>query len=86
MVGTLLSTSSRDEHLSLRDVQVTLGHAHLSTSEIYLVEDTDQVLSRIRRHHADRQHRAGQLPAPPPPAAGYDPADLAVLFSGKPAR
>jgi integrase/recombinase XerD len=71
---------ARDEHLTLRDVQVTLGHAHLSTSEIYLVEGTDQVLSRIHQHHIDRQRKAGPLSGPPLPAAGYNPADLEILF------
>ncbi|MEU6731531.1 site-specific integrase [Nonomuraea wenchangensis] len=70
----------RDGNLSLRDVQVILGHAHLSTSEVYLVEDDDVVIDRVRRHHADRQERADHRPGPPPAALGYDPADLEVLF------
>ncbi|MGI5290426.1 hypothetical protein ACQEVF_44815 [Nonomuraea polychroma] len=45
----------------LRDVQVMLGHAHLSTTEIYLVEDDEVVIDRVRRHHIDRQETANRL-------------------------
>ena len=73
----------RDENLSLRDVQVILGHSSLTTTQIYLEEDSDQVVMRVRDHHA-RKAEAARLPAPPV-AAGYDAADLAVLFgTGEP--
>jgi integrase len=71
---------SRDERLSMRDVQTVLGHAHLSTTaDVYLVEDDAQVLGRVHRHLAER---AQQLRAAEPPAvgAGYDAADLSILF------
>ncbi|MET9019226.1 site-specific integrase [Actinopolymorpha sp. NPDC004070] len=70
---------SRDENLSMRDVQTILGHAHLSTTaDVYLVEDDAQVVARVHRHLAARQERAE---TPPPTAGvGYDEADLAVLF------
>ncbi|WP_284740433.1 tyrosine-type recombinase/integrase [Amycolatopsis sp. RTGN1] len=75
---------SRDESLSLRDVQVILGHAHLSTTaDVYLVEEEAEVVRRVHQHfsrHADQQRQ----PAPVA-AAGYDDHDLAVLF-GKAAR
>lgn len=72
---------SRDEHLSIRDVQTILGHVHLSTTaSVYLVEDQDQVIRRVQRHLADREH------APTAPAArvadGYDATDLTILFGG----
>lgn len=70
---------SRDDTLSGRDVQTILGHAHLSTtSDIYLVEDEAQVIRRVHQHLAEREHRAQQ--PPPPVAAGYDSADLTILF------
>ena len=70
---------SRDEQLSMRDVQTILGHAHLATTaEVYLVEDDAAVLSRVHAHLIDR-HKQAEL-APPPLAAGYSSADLTVLF------
>jgi integrase/recombinase XerD len=72
---------SRDEALSMRDVQTILGHAHLSTTaDVYLVEDEAQVIRRVQQHLAKREQRAQQPPHPV--AVGYDDADLAVLFGG----
>lgn len=72
---------SRDENLSLKDVQVILGHAHLSTTaDVYTVEDEAQVVRRVQQHLADREQRVQQ--PPPPIADGYDTGDLAVLFGG----
>jgi integrase len=72
---------ARDEHLSLRDVQVILGHAHLSTTAgVYLAEDEQNVIHRVSQHLTARGQRQPLLL--PPVAAGYDPADLAVLLGG----
>jgi hypothetical protein len=73
---------ARDPQLSLADVQWVLGHAHLSTTEIYLTPTKDQVIEGVLAHHA-RRLRA-EPPAPPPPAPGYDPRTLAVLFGRTP--
>lgn len=74
---------SRDEALSMRDVQTILGHAHLSTTaDVYLVEDEDQVIRRVQQHLVEREQRAQQ--SPPPVAVGYDSNDLSVLFGGNP--
>ncbi len=69
----------RDARLSLRDVQTILGHAHLSTTETYLVEDDLEVIRRVRDHLASRDEQ------PAPSATGgatapYRAEDLAVLF------
>ncbi|WP_370964912.1 tyrosine-type recombinase/integrase [Amycolatopsis sp. cg9] len=75
---------SRDESLSMRDVQIILGHAHLSTTaDIYLVEDEAEIVQRVHEHFA-RRSKQPHHPAPPA-AAGYDEHDLAVLF-GRTAR
>jgi integrase/recombinase XerD len=72
---------SRDEALSMRDVQTILGHAHLSTTaDVYLVEDEAKVVRRVQQHLAEHERRV-QQPAPAP-AVGYDDADLSVLFGG----
>lgn len=67
----------RDQRLSLRDVQVILGHAHLTTTQIYLEEDDHELVARVSQYLADRQT---SIAAPPRVAAGYDAADMAVLF------
>ncbi len=69
-----------DENLSLRDVQTVLGHANLTTTQIYLEADDREVIARVRRHLADREAPAAAPPMPSPAGAGYDPADLSVLF------
>ena len=75
---------SRDESLTMRDVQTILGHAHLSTTAgVYLVEDEAEVIRRVRQYLAGRERRV-QPAAPPPVAAGYDAGDLSVLFGGTP--
>ncbi|PWI19324.1 integrase [Streptomyces sp. Act143] len=74
---------SRDESLSLRDVQIILGHAHLSTTaDVYLIEDEARVIRRVAEHLAARELRAQQ--PPPPVAVGYHSTDLDVLFGGLP--
>ena len=75
---------SRDESLTMRDVQTILGHVHLSTTAgVYLVEDEAELVRRVRQHLAAWEQRI-QQPAPSPAAVGYDAGDLSVLFGGVP--
>jgi integrase len=67
----------RDERLSLLDVQTILGHAHLTTTQIYLNEDDEAVIRRVRQYLDVRQETNRR---PPAAASGYDAADLAVLL------
>jgi site-specific recombinase XerD len=75
------SRMARDSELSLTDVQWVMGHAHLTTTEIYLTPTRDEVIEGVLAHHA-RQSRVQKAP-PPQPAPGYDPRSLSVLF-GRP--
>jgi len=70
----------RDGNLSLRDVQTVLGHANLTTTQIYLATDDREVIDRVRRHLAEREVQAAAPPTSSPIGSGYDPADLNVLF------
>ena len=74
------SRMAHDGQLSLTDVQWVLGHAHLTTTEIYLTPTRDEVIEGMLAHHA-RQSRVRETP--PQPAPGYDPQSLSVLF-GRP--
>ena len=66
-----------DPKLSLSDVQWVLGHAHLSTTQVYLQPREEEVVARVLDHH---QHRA-EMPAPRrPPVGGYRPEVLRVLL------
>jgi site-specific recombinase XerD len=76
------SRMARDGELSLTDVQWVLGHAHLTTTEIYLTPTRDEVIEGVLAHHA-RQSRVREAP-PPQPAPGYDPQSLSVLFGRTP--
>jgi len=71
------SKMARDDQLSLADVQWVMGHAHLTTTEIYLTPTRDEVIEGVLARHA-RQSRAEKAP-PPQPAPGYDPQSLSVL-------
>jgi len=76
--GNPLPTSFRDPHLTLADVQWVLGHAHITTTEIYTAPTPDEVIAHVLAHH-ERQ-RTGQANPPAPPAPGYRPEVLAALF------
>jgi len=69
---------ARDPKMPLTDVQWVLGHAHLSTTQLYLPADRDEVIEHVRAHHARRAKAAERFP--PPPAAGYNPESLNNLF------
>jgi len=73
---------ARDPQVALTDVQWVLGHAHLSTTQLYLNPLTDDVVASVLAHYArqaGRQTTAGaRLPASP----GYRAESLDVLFGG----
>ncbi len=59
-------------------MQWVLGHAHLTTTEIYTAPAPDEVITQVLAHH-ERQ-RAQQAKPLAPPTPGYRPEVLAVLF------
>jgi site-specific recombinase XerD len=70
---------AEDPALPLTDVQAVLGHARLTTTQIYLTPRTEDVIRRVLAHHGEQSRQARQR-AQPPPAEGYRPETLAVLF------
>lgn len=70
----------KDPAVSLTDMQWVLGHAHLSTTAIYLRPDDDEVINRVRNHHQQTE-----LAAPVAPSGAYRPEVLETLL-GKAGR
>ena len=58
-------------------MQWILGHAQLTTTQIYTSAPTGEVVASILAHYT---RRTQQLPGPPAPAPGYRPGSLNVLF------
>jgi site-specific recombinase XerD len=69
-----------DSKMSLSDVQWVLGHAHITTTQIYLRPREEEVVARVLAHHRDRAERPATPPPPPVDPAGYSAEVLAVLF------
>ena len=70
---------ARDPQLPLTDVQFVLGHAQLSTTQLYLNPRKEEVIRRVLAHHTSQSAQAAARTTPPP-APGYRPETLAVLF------
>lgn len=74
---------AEDPALPLTDVQLVLGHAQLTTTQIYLTPRKEDTIRRLLAHHAEQTRRPAER-VKPPPAPGYRPETLQVLF-GTPA-
>jgi integrase len=70
---------AEDPTLPLTDVQQVLGHANLSTTQIYLTPRAEDVIRRVLAHHAQTSQQA-QERVVPAPAPGYRPETLNILF------
>ena len=68
--------------LPLTDVQLVLGHAALSTTQLYLTPRKEDVIRRVLAHHAEVSGQAAER-ARPAPAPGYRPETLDVLFGNR---
>lgn len=70
-----------DPGLSLSDVQWVLGHAHLTTTQLYLRPRAEEVVARVLEHHRSRSRKPPALPVLPD-GAGYRAEDLDILLGG----
>jgi site-specific recombinase XerD len=70
---------AEDPALPLTDVQFVLGHAQLTTTQLYLTPRKEDVIRRVLAHHAERTRQAYERRCPSP-APGYRPETLDVLF------
>jgi len=73
---------AEDPTLPLTDVQLVLGHAQLSTTQIYLTPRKQDVIRRVLAHHTEQTQRARERAAATP-APGYRPEVLDMLFGGE---
>jgi site-specific recombinase XerC len=71
---------ARDPELSLTDVQWVLGHARLSTTQLYLNPLVEDVIASVLAYHA---RRAAPKTETPPLLPAYRAESLEVLFSKK---
>ena len=74
---------AEDPALPLTDVQLVLGHAQLTTTQIYLTPRKEDVIHRVLAHHAEQTRRAAERVVPVA-APGYRPETLDVLFGANP--
>ena len=68
---------ARDPGMPITDVQWVLGHASLTTTQIYVVPAAEDVIEATLAHH---RRQAEPRPVLPEPAPGYRPESLDALF------
>ncbi|MGH4026490.1 MAG: tyrosine-type recombinase/integrase [Pseudonocardiaceae bacterium] len=73
---------ARDPRMPITDVQWVLGHASLSTTQIYTNPLPEDVIASVSAHHNRRNHPEKATPQKPgaETASGYRPESLDVLF------
>jgi len=74
---------AEDPALPLTDVQFVLGHAALTTTQLYLTPRKEDVVRRVLAHHSEQTRQAAAR-AHPVAAPGYRPESLNVLFGNRP--
>jgi integrase len=71
---------AEDPNMPLVDIQVLLGHAHLSTTERYLRLRLEQLVRQVRRHHQQRSANQSRPAAKAQPVDAYAAGDMQELF------
>ncbi|WP_246257457.1 tyrosine-type recombinase/integrase [Amycolatopsis anabasis] len=73
---------AQDPDMPITDVQQILGHASLSTTQIYTTPTAEDVIASALAHHR-RRAEGRTAPTAAPPSSGYNPDSLNVLFGGR---
>ena len=71
---------ARDPQMTLSDVQWVLGHAQLSTTQLYLTAPAEDVIAAVLAYHDRRAHQQPESPAEAGNRLRYRPETLSVLF------
>jgi site-specific recombinase XerC len=71
---------ARDPQMSLTDVQWVLGHAHLSTTQLYVTAAVEDMIAAVLAHHDRRAQGCTEPPGRAGERLRYRPESLAVLF------
>ena len=71
---------ARDATLPLTDVQWILGHAQLTTTQLYLNPVPDEVIASVLAYHARRAEGHAKPAAAGGRVGAYRPETLSVLF------
>jgi integrase len=71
---------ARDPQMSLTDVQWVLGHAHLSTTQLYVTAAVEDMVAAVVAHHDRRAKSCTQPPGQVGERLRYRPESLQVLF------
>jgi len=64
---------AEDPELPLTDVQYVLGHAQLTTTQLYLTPRQEDLIRRILAHHAGQARKAAERPGPLSPSSHLAP-------------
>src|SRR5450756_2644360 len=75
---------ARDPQMTLSDVQWVLGHAQLSTTQLYLTAPTEDVIAAVLAYHDRRAHPQPESPDESVNQLRYRPETLSVLFGREP--
>jgi integrase len=68
---------ARDPDMPITDVQWVLGHASLTTTQLYTTPTPDDVIEAVMAHH---RRRSEPRPVAEPPTLRYRQESLDVLF------
>jgi len=71
---------ARDPQMTLTDVQWVLGHAHLSTTQLYVTAPVEDMIAAVLAHHNRRAQGPGAQADSATERLSYRPESLAVLF------
>ncbi len=71
---------ARDPQMPLTDVQWVLGHAHLSTTQLYVSAPAEDVIAAVLAHYARRRQETDPPHAAEEPTVVYRSESLDVLF------